>query len=114
MGTIKWFGPVSRATLYTFDEAVAWIEAYEYLLKKGYKALIFKASNKVLVNLTRKTGINFGDERFLVLLIMSDNWKEDSGSFKEVYRSSLVKYDKLDKRLEDELSEGDGVMKIGA
>ncbi len=109
----KWFGPTARATQYTFDEVTEWVAAYESLLKKGYKALIFKANNKVLANLTRGTGVNFGSEKFLVLILVSADWTSGSGSFKKIYRSSLVKYDTLDQRLEDELSENDGVMKIG-
>ena len=110
----KWFGPTSRATVYTFDEAMNWVGAYEDLLQKGFKALIFKANSTVLINLVRKTGVNFGNEKFLVLAVVSNTWSGESGSFKDIYRSSVVKYDRLDERFEDELSEGNGVMKIGA
>lgn len=100
------FGEVSTVTTFTFDEAMDWITQYDNLMQNDHKAAIFKVNNQTLKMVNRKFNINFGVKKYLVVAIIK---KQD----KNIRESLLVKYDKLDARLESELAPGKGFLVIG-
>lgn len=100
------FGEASNVTTFTFDEAMDWITDRDELMKNGGSAMIFKVNNKTLEMVNRKFNIDFGVEKYLAIVII----KEPGKKFLD---RVLVKYDKLDTRLENELAPGNGCLIIG-
>ena len=100
------FGESSIVTTFTFDEVMDWITAHDELMQNGCNAMVFKASNETLKMVNKKFNIDFGVEKYLVIGIVKEKGKK-------FLDSVLVKYDKLDTRLEQELKAGNGSMIIG-
>ena len=100
------FGEASNVTTFTFDEAMEWITARDELMQNGCSAMIFKVNNETLKTVNKKFNIDFGVEKYLAIVIT----KEPNKKFLD---SVLIKYDRLDSRLENELAQGKGSMIIG-
>ncbi len=100
------FGEPSVVTTFTFDEAVDWITQHDDLMQNWCEAAIFKVNNQTLKMVNRKFNIDFGVEKYLVIGIRKKQVKNFTDSV-------LVKYDRLDARLESELAKGNGFMVIG-
>ena len=100
------FGEPSVVTTFTFDEAIDWITQHDNLMQNGCEAAIFKVNNQTLKMVNRKFNIDFGVEKYLVVAII----KKQGRSIQE---SVLVKYDRLDSKLENELAPGKGFLVIG-
>ena len=103
---IRNFGEPSMVTTFTFDEAVDWITQHDDLMQNGCEAAVFKVNNQTLSMVNKKFNIDFGVSKYLVIGIR----KKQAKTFQ---KSLLVKYDKLDNRLESELAQGKGFMVIG-
>ena len=103
---IRNFGEPSTVTTFTFDEALEWITQHDDLMQNGHEAAVFKANNQTLSMVNKKFNIDFGVSKYLVIGIR----KKQAKTFQ---KSLLVKYDKLDNRLESELAQGKGFMVIG-
>ena len=100
------FGEVSTVTTFTFDEAMDWLTQHDDLMQNGCEAAVFKVNNQTLSMVNKKFNIDFGVSKYLVIGIR----KKQAKTFQ---KSLLVKYDKLDHRLESELAQGKGFMVIG-
>lgn len=100
------FGDPSTVTTFTFDEALDWITQHDDLMQKGHEAAIFKADNQNLSMVNKKYHLDFGADKYLVVAIRKKQTKKFTDSL-------LVKYDRLDARLESELAKGNGFMVIG-
>lgn len=103
---IRNFGEPSTVTTFTFDEAIDWITQHDELMQNGHEAAIFKVNNQTLSMVNKKFNIDFGVNKYLVIGIR----KKQTKNFAD---SVLVKYDRLDARLESELAQGNGFMVIG-
>lgn len=99
------FGEPSVVTTFTYNEALDWIIQHDDLMKNGHEAVIFKVNNQTLKMVNRKFNVDFGVEKYLVVGIRKK--KELS-----ISDSVLVKYDRLDERLENELAPGKGFLVI--
>ncbi|MBQ7561505.1 MAG: hypothetical protein IJS99_06705 [Synergistaceae bacterium] len=89
---IRNFGALSTSTSFSFDEVMNWIEAHDELMQNGCDALVFKANNETLKLVNKQFNINFNK--------------------KNIQASLLVKYESLDKRLENEMVSGNGTLII--
>ncbi len=100
------FGEPSTVTTFTFDEAIDWITQHDDLMQNGHEAAVFKANNQTLSMVNKKFDIDFVADKYLVVAIRKKQTKKFTDSL-------LVKYDRLDARLESELAKGNGFMVIG-
>ena len=103
---IRNFGEPSTVTTFTFDEAVDWITQHDNLMQNGHEAAVFKVNNQTLSMVNKKFNIDFGAEKYLVIAILKKQGRS-------IQKSLLVKYDKLDSKLEHELAPGNGFLVIG-
>ena len=101
---IRTFGNLSTSTSFSFDEVMSWIESHDELMQNGYDALVLKANNETLRLINHKFDINFNKAKYLVVAIVKNQ--------KDIQASLVVKYDNLDKRLENELAPGNGTLII--
>ena len=100
---IHTFGPLTTNTAFSFDEVMSWITARDELMKNGCDAFVLKANNDTLKLINQRFDINFGVAKFLIIAIMKD---------KKIQDSLLIKYETLDRRLEQELAPGNGMLVI--
>ena len=98
------FGKAFYARTFALAEAKDWIKDRKGKLENG-KALICKVNNKTLKMLDTEVKLNFnsGEERYLAIVIVSENSVKDT---------LLVKYEQLETRLEELLDRGNGVLVI--
>ncbi len=101
------FGKPMFAAIFTLAEARDWIKARQEKLKSGNKAVVLKINANSLEMFwqeLRKINININskDEQFLVVTIINTNSNDD------IIDSLLVKYKKLDEKLESLLSRSNG------
>jgi uncharacterized SAM-dependent methyltransferase len=75
-------------------------------MQNGCEAAVFKVNNQTLKMVNRKFNIDFGVDKYLVVAVIK---KQD----KSIQKSVLVKYDRLDAKLESELAPGKGFLVIG-
>ena len=101
---IRTFGNLSTFTTFSFDEVMDWIESHDELMQNGCDALVLKANNETLKLVNQKFDINFNKAKYLVVAIVKNQ--------KDIQASFVVKYDNLDKRLENELAPGNGTLII--
>ena len=101
---IRNFGALTTNTSFSFDEAMDWITARDELMQDGCDAFIFKAGNDNFKLINQRFNIDFNTGKYLVVAIVKDR--------KNIQDSLLVKYDVLDKRLEQELAQGNGALII--
>jgi hypothetical protein len=87
------------------EEVRDWIKAREESLKNGAKAVVLKVNKDTLKQIGKDLDIKDGDKKNLVLAIID----KDS---KDITESLLVKYETLDKKLEDALAKGNGVLVV--
>ena len=99
------FGAPSTVTTFTYDEAIDWIIKHDDLMHNGHEAAVFKVNNQTLSMLNKKFNLDFGADKYLAVVIREKQTK----NFKD---SLLVKYDRLDARLESELAQGNGCLVI--
>jgi hypothetical protein len=101
------FGEPMVASSFSLAEVRDWITARKDSLQGGAKAAVLKANAEALKAFGKELDIGTGLDNYIVLAIV------DTTS-NEISESALVKYDKLDERLETSLAKGNGVLIVEA
>lgn len=97
------FGEPMSATKFTFQEVKEWIQARKDQLVDGTKAAVVKVDGNTMKSLGKDLDTR-GVENYIVLVIMTGD--------KQIADSLLVKYEKLDQELEDNLAKGNGILVV--
>lgn len=98
-----YYGEPMSATTLTFAEVKDWIMIRKDQLANDAKAAVVKVDKNTMRSLGQNLDTR-GVENYLVLVIMTEN--------KQITDSLLVKYDKLDKELENALAKGNGILVV--
>lgn len=101
------FGEPMYTNTLSMTEVRDWIKAREEKLKSGSKAVVMKVNETTLRNIGKELNIGDGVENNVVIAIINS-------ATKEIDDSALVKYEKLDTRLEAALNKGNGVLVVEA
>ncbi len=101
------FGEPMYTNTLSMTEVKDWIKAREEKIKSGSKAVVLKVNETTLRNIGKELNIGDGVENNLVIAIINNTTKE-------IDDSTLIKYEKLDTRLESALSKGNGVLVVEA
>lgn len=99
----KCFGEPVSATKFTFSEVKEWIYARKDQLVNDTKAAVVKVNGNTMKSLGKDLDTR-GVENYIVLVIMTGD--------KQIADSLLVKYEKLDRELEDALAKGNGILVV--
>lgn len=102
------FGYPMFAGTFTLSEARDWINARGEQLEQGSKAVICKATNDNFKILHQELNIDLDKETYLIVAIVNDNDKDN------IKDSLLVRYEKLDSKMENALAKGSGVLIVEA
>ncbi|MBQ3446209.1 MAG: hypothetical protein IJG37_01020 [Synergistaceae bacterium] len=102
------FGYPVFAGTFTLSEARDWINARGEMFGQGCRAVICKATNDNFRILHQELNIDLSKETYLIVAIVSN---EDKDSIRD---SLLVRYDKLDSKMENALAKGNGVLVVEA
>lgn len=102
------FGDPMFAGTFSLSEARDWVKARSEQLEEGCRAVVCKASNRNFKMLHQELEIDLDKEQYLIVAIVNDNDKDN------IRESLLVRYDRLDAKLENALSKGDGVLVVEA
>ncbi|MBQ3458676.1 MAG: hypothetical protein IJQ75_07725 [Synergistaceae bacterium] len=102
------FGYPMFAGTFTLSEARDWINARNEQLEQGSKAVICKATNDNFKILHQELNIDLDKETYLIVAIVND---EDKDNIRD---SLLVRYEKLDSKMENALAKGNGVLVVEA
>ena len=101
------FGSPMYASTFSISEVKDWLKNREDLINNGSKAVILKANAQTLKNIGKDLDIGDGAEKNLIIAITDE-------VNKAVKDSVLVKYDKLDEKLESALNAGNGILVVEA
>ena len=99
------FGEPMYTNTFTLSDVVNWSKAREEQIKSGNKIAVVKASPEKIKEFVNDLEIGKGVDNYLIIALVSENNKE-------IVESMLVKYEKLDKPLEEQLNKGNGSMVI--
>lgn len=97
------FGEPMCTTTFSLTEVTDWIRSHEELIKGGSKAIITKTNTETMKEFSKEQNYN-GIEGYLLMAIIG---KENT-----LQESLLVKYEKIDKALEDKLEKGRGTLVV--
>ncbi|MBD5103198.1 MAG: hypothetical protein HDT27_11045 [Subdoligranulum sp.] len=97
------FGEPVSATKFTFTEVKEWIRARKDQIVDDAKAAVVKVDENTMKSLGKDLDTR-GVENYIVLVIMTGD--------KQIADSLLVKYEKLDQKLEDALAKGNGILVV--
>ena len=99
------FGDPMYAVSFELREVRDWINLHRDMLREGCKAVIFKLNDKTMSMLVNECNINFDKVKYIVTAIVGKNETD-------IRASLLVKYEKLDAKLEELLAPGKGVVVV--
>lgn len=91
---------------FSLVQARDWIKMRQENISNGAKALVMKITSETLASLGKDVEITQNMDNYLVIAIIN-------GSTKEMEDSILVKYNKLDEKLEELLAKGNGTLVVG-
>ena len=97
------FGEPMSATKLTFQEVKEWIQARKDQLVDGAKAAVVKVNESTMKSIGKDLDTK-GVENYIVLVVMTGD--------KQIADSLLIKYETLDRELEDALAKGDGILVV--
>lgn len=97
------FGEPMSATKLTFQEVKEWIHARKDQLVDGAKAAVVKVNESTMKSIGKDLDTK-GVENYIVLVVMTGD--------KQIADSLLIKYETLDRELEDALAKGDGILVV--
>lgn len=97
------FGEPMIATTLTFAEVTDWVQSRREQLVGNAKAAVVKVNEKTMKNLGKDLDTK-GVENYIILVIMNED--------KRLTDTLLVKYEKLDQRLENAIAKGNGILVI--
>ena len=92
---------------FSLCEVRDWIKSRENMLQNGAKAIVVKANSETLHRIGKDLDIGNSIKNNIVIAIVDETTKSISDSV-------LVKYEKLDTKLEDALDKGNGVLVVEA
>lgn len=97
------FGEPMSATRFTFQEVKDWINARKDQLSNGAKAAVVKVNENTMKSIGKDLDTR-GMDNYIVLLVMTED--------KQISESLLIKYETLDRELEDALAKGNGILVV--
>ena len=100
------FGEHMYVGRFSLVQARDWIKMRQENISNGAKALVMKITPETLASLGKDVEITQNMDNYLVIAIIN-------GSTKEMEDSILVKYNKLDEKLEELLAKGNGTLVVG-
>ena len=99
------FGEPMYTNTFAISDVRDWSKAREEQLKEGHKIVVLKAVPELLKDIGKELEIGSGLDNYLVMALVNEENKE-------IVDSLLVKYEKLDTMLEEQLKKGDGSMVV--
>lgn len=99
------FGDPVYASTFSMSEVRDWIRARESLLKNGAKAIVLKANSETLHKIGKDLDIGNNLKNNIVIAIVNETSEDISDSV-------LIKYGMLDMKLEEALSNGNGILVV--
>lgn len=99
------FGDPVYASTFSMSEVRDWIRARESLLKNGAKAIVLKANSETLHKIGKDLDIGNNLKNNIVIDIVNETSEDISDSV-------LIKYGMLDMKLEEALSNGNGILVV--
>lgn len=103
----KCFGEPMYTNNFSMSEVRDWIQAREALLQNGAKAIVLKANSETLRQIGKELDIGNDLKKNIVIAIVDETSKNISDSV-------LIKYETLDMKLEEALSNGNGILVVEA
>lgn len=101
------FGEPMYTSSFSMSEVRDWIKARESLLQNGAKAIVLKANSETLRRIGKDLDIGNNLKNNIIIAIVDE-------ASKNISDSVLVKYETLDAKLEEALSNGNGVLVVEA
>ncbi len=101
------FGEPMYTSSFSMSEVRDWIKARDSLLQNGAKAIVLKANSETLRRIGKDLDIGNNLKNNIVIAIVDE-------ASKNISDSVLVKYETLDAKLEEALSNGNGVLVVEA
>ena len=99
------FGDPVYTSTFSMREVRDWIMARESLLKSGAKAIVLKANSETLHRIGKDLDIGNSLKNNIIIAIVNETSEDISDSV-------LIKYETLDMKLEEALSNGNGVLVV--
>ncbi len=99
------FGEPMYTNTFSLNEVRDWIKTRESLLLNGAKAIVLKANAETLRRIGKDLDIGNNLKNNIVIAIVDE-------ASKNISDSVLVKYETLDAKLEEALSNGNGVLVV--
>lgn len=103
----KCFGEPMYTSTFSMSEVRDWIKARESLLQNGAKAIVLKANSETLRQIGKELDIGNNLKNNIVIAIVDE-------ASKNISDSVLIKYESLDMKLEEALSNGNGILVVEA
>ena len=103
----KCFGEPMYTNTFSMGEVRDWIKSRETMLQNGAKAIVVKANSETLHRIGKDLDIGSGISNNIIIAIVDENTKNISDSV-------LIRYESLDRKLEDALDRGNGVLVVEA
>lgn len=99
------FGEPMFTNTLSVSDVRDWSRAREDMLKTGHKIVVMRAIPDQLKELGKELNIGKGIDNYLIMAVVNEESKE-------IAESMLVKYERLDDGLNDQLNKGNGSMVI--
>ncbi len=103
----KCFGAPMYASTFSMAEVRDWLKSRESVIKTGAKGLVIKVNPKTLTKIGQNINLDAISGNNLLIAVIDT-------ATNDIKDSVLIKYDKLDDKLESLLQTGDGVLVVEA
>ena len=100
------FGEPTYSKNFTLQQVREWVKAREELLKDGCKAVVVVINNSTMKELGKNINLTVDVENYIVIAIVNSRTKD-------IGDHVLIKYDSIDEKLKDMLSNGNGILVVG-